>query len=86
MTKVDGQDFPKGVVEAIVLAVKYFDEQYENRVEIAKEIKDTPKRGFPTLSSLLPPVKLKHSGSKSPQTREKTHLPLSLSTSNNDIF
>ena len=65
------------------MLVDYLEEQIANRGRIEEDLAKAAKRGLPTLSSLLPPVKLKHSGAKSPQTRERTRLDISLSTSNN---
>jgi len=79
-------DYPGGVVEAIVVLVDYLEEQFVKRETIAADIKVATKRGFPTLSSVLPPVKFKHAGAKSPQTRERTKLEISLPTSNNVVL
>lgn len=86
VTKVGDVDYPEGVVEAIVVLVDYLEDQFARREIITADLKQSTKRGFPTLSSLLPPVKFKHAGAKSPQTRERTKLEISLPTSNNAIL
>lgn len=78
-------DYPDGTIEAIAVLVDYLEEQFTKRAIIAADLKAATKRKFPTLSSLLPPVKLKYDGAKAPQTRERTNLEISLPTSNNTI-